>query len=116
MTPEDLKELRVTSRRSPNETGPPIKVYWRKDVEKYSMEKWGSPEGLRREKERRSVVAREESEKMNGPSINSIVNKLIRLQKRRERAEALERELEQGVGRGPRHGVQVRVRYTLLAF
>ena len=32
LKPEHLVSLRVTTRRSPNENAPSVKVYWRKDI------------------------------------------------------------------------------------
>ena len=36
----DLAGLRMTVRRSANETDPPHKVYWRKDIETKAVAKW----------------------------------------------------------------------------
>ena len=36
----DLAGLRMTERRSANETDPPHKVYWRKDIETKAVAKW----------------------------------------------------------------------------
>lgn len=45
----DLETLPKTKRRSPYEQEPPITVYWRKDVEKKSIEVWGSRENILKE-------------------------------------------------------------------
>ena len=54
LKPEDLRGLRVTTRRSPHEVDPPLNVYWRKDVEAKSLEVWGSKEALEKELELRA--------------------------------------------------------------
>ena len=40
LDPSDLAGLRMTVRRSANETDPPHKVYWRKDIETKAVAKW----------------------------------------------------------------------------
>ena len=40
LAPSDLAGLRMTERRSANETDPPHKVYWRKDIETKAVAKW----------------------------------------------------------------------------
>ena len=40
LDPSDLAGLRMTERRSANETDPPHKVYWRKDIETKAVAKW----------------------------------------------------------------------------
>lgn len=62
LKPEDLVGLRVTTRRSPNDTEPPLKVYWRKDVEAKSAQVWGSPDALEKELEKRQALAEEQKE------------------------------------------------------
>ena len=52
LKPENLVGLRVTTRRSPSENTPPIKVYWRKDVEAKSIQVWGSLEEMELEKQK----------------------------------------------------------------
>lgn len=44
LEPADLTGLRMTVRRSANETDPPHRVYWRKDIETKAVAKWGSLE------------------------------------------------------------------------
>jgi len=44
LEPSDLTGLRMTVRRSANETDPPHRVYWRKDIETKAVAKWGSLE------------------------------------------------------------------------
>jgi len=63
LTTEDLKGLRVTTRRSPGEQAgeAPIKVYWRKDVSARALQVWGTAEALERERERRRLVAEAEA-------------------------------------------------------
>ncbi len=102
LTAEDLRDLRVTSRRSPNERDPPIKVYWRKDVESRSREVWGSLEALEEEKERRM-------RKKERSNLDSIMTRLIRRRKERERE--TEQKMRQDVAayarQRPRHTSQV---------
>ena len=52
LKPEHLVSLRVTTRRSPNENAPSVKVYWRKDIEAKSIQIWGSLEAMEHEKEK----------------------------------------------------------------
>ena len=40
LDPTDLAGLRMTVRRSANETDPPHRVYWRKDIETKAVAKW----------------------------------------------------------------------------
>ena len=47
----DMQGLRMTVRRSANETDPPHKVYWRKDIEARAILKWGSLEKVQLEKD-----------------------------------------------------------------
>ena len=58
LRPQDIKDLRMTTRRSPNERDPPINVYWRKDVEAVATALWGSREKLEVERERRQEARR----------------------------------------------------------
>jgi len=51
LKPGELAGLRITVRRSPFENDPPLKVYWRKDVEARAVNKWGSLENIELEKE-----------------------------------------------------------------
>jgi len=56
LKPENLVGLRVTTRRSPSENTPPIKVYWRKDVEAKSIQVWGSLEEMELEKQKLQLL------------------------------------------------------------
>lgn len=69
LSPDDLRDLRVTSRRSPNEIDPPIKVYWRKDIEAKARAVWGSLESLEREKDRRKTLEEKK--------ISSVISRIL---------------------------------------
>lgn len=62
LKPENFESLRITSRRSANESGIPLKVYWRKDVETKSINIWGSLEAIEKEKNRREKQNLQHSE------------------------------------------------------
>ena len=49
LEPSDLHGLRMTVRRSANESDPPHYVYWRKDIEARAISKWGSLEKVQLE-------------------------------------------------------------------
>jgi len=51
LKPSQLAGLRVTVRRSPFDNDPPLKVYWRKDIEARAVAKWGSLENIELQKE-----------------------------------------------------------------
>lgn len=51
LKPSELAGLRITVRRSPFDNDPPLKVYWRKDIEAKAVVKWGSLENIEMEKE-----------------------------------------------------------------
>jgi len=55
----DLQGLRITVRRSSNEKDPPHKVYWRKDVEARAIQRWGSLEKVKIEREVRELSEEE---------------------------------------------------------
>ncbi|XP_037079177.1 zinc transporter 9-like [Pollicipes pollicipes] len=54
----DLEPLGSTKRRSPFENEPPIRVYWRAEVEQQAIRKWGSLDRLSEEKQRRELAWR----------------------------------------------------------
>jgi zinc transporter 9 len=64
LKPEHLEGLRVNTRRSPHEVDPPIKVYWRKDVEARSIQVWGSSEALEAEHERLEAAAKADEKEL----------------------------------------------------
>ncbi len=68
---DDLKDLRMTTRRSPNEVDPPIKVYWRRDVEAKAVQVWGSHEELQKERELR------ESQEEAKEQFQSLVKRIL---------------------------------------
>lgn len=55
LKPGDLAPLGCTKRRSPFENEPPILVYWRWEVRRKAIDKWGSLERLSQEKKKRSM-------------------------------------------------------------
>lgn len=61
LKPEDLINLRVTTRRSPSESKN-INVYWRKDVEARSVQIWGTLENLEKEKQKRETFQTDQRE------------------------------------------------------
>jgi len=77
----DLQGLRITVRRSANENDPPHKVYWRKDVESRAVQRWGSLEKVRLEREVREM--NEEESKF--PAYKKYL--IERLKQREERKE-----------------------------
>ena len=89
LRPEDLKGLRVTTRRSPNEVDPPIHVYWRKDVQALSLQIWGSTEKLEAEKEKRHEQASRSNDKQAFPSL---IKRLLSDRKSKKKKNKLRRE------------------------
>ena len=75
LKPEHLIGLRVTYRRSPNELDPPIKVYWRKDVEAKSIQIWGSLEAIELEKDKRLQLLQEQEEIKTGNVFKRIIHR-----------------------------------------
>ena len=84
---QDLKGLRFTQRRSPNEFDPPITVYWRKDVERKSLEVWGNFEALESEKEKRSELI----EFSNGEDVDTFVKKILRKGRKKDNSRKFNR-------------------------
>lgn len=60
----DLEQLRKIRRRSPHEDTESFTVYLRSDVEAKSLEVWGSPEALAREKKLRKEAEIEYRERL----------------------------------------------------
>ena len=83
LKPEHLNGLRVTYRRSPNELDPPVRVYWRKDVEAKSIQIWGTIEAMEQEKEKRRIIS-EDQEVVENVFKRILVK--LRRKKRLERA------------------------------
>lgn len=83
LKPTDLKSLRVTTRRSPNEVDPPLSVYWRKDVEAKAREVWGSLEAMEIAREKREL------QDMQREQFNSLIK---RFAVRRRQKRLLQRE------------------------
>lgn len=75
LKPEHLVSLRVTTRRSPNENAPSVKVYWRKDIEAKSIQIWGSLEAMEGEKEKLLERTQAEGEVELGSFFKRIVHK-----------------------------------------
>ena len=75
LKPEHLIGLRVTYRRSPNELDPPIKVYWRKDVEAKSIQIWGNLEAIELEKDKRLKILQEQEEILTGNVFKRIIHR-----------------------------------------
>merc|ERR1719412_2030357 len=86
LKPEHLVGLRVTTRRSPSENTPPIKVYWRKDVEAKSILVWGSIEAMELEKQKLELLTEYEENK----ELVSFFKRLFH--KRNGRKQTFERE------------------------
>ena len=75
LKPEHLVSLRVTTRRSPNENAPSVKVYWRKDIEAKSIQIWGSLEAMESEKEKLLERTQAEGDIELGTFFKRIVHK-----------------------------------------
>ena len=86
LKPEHLNGLRVTQRRSPIENAPPVKVYWRTDIESKSKEVWGSLEVMQQEKERLKLSAAEDEK-----DLGNILEKIF-VKKKRGRKLKFDRE------------------------
>lgn len=81
LKPEHLVSLRVTTRRSPNEKAPSVKVYWRKDIEAKSIQIWGSLEAMEGEKEK--LLERTWQAEGEGVELGSFFKRIVH--KKRER-------------------------------
>lgn len=78
LKPTDLTGLRITIRRSPFEFDPPIKVYWRKDVEHRAKLKWGNLENIEMQKELRKEDSDTVSELSNFPVLYNRVQDRVK--------------------------------------
>ena len=99
LKPEHLVSLRVTTRRSPNENAPSVKVYWRKDIEAKSIQIWGSLEAMEHEKEK--VLERNpEGDIEIGSFFKRIVNKKRERRNWQSRSQQ-QQQSNQQIGKGP---------------